>query len=99
MKVWIADYEDADQVFDKEKVMSPLPKRLQKVQDDIIHDGKVTKHFDFTGHDVEHNENFEDISLVTSDASYQVIIIIIIGIYIAPFPFIKCSKALHIVIV
>ena len=27
------------------------------------------------------------------------IIIIIIGIYIAPFPFIKCSKALHIVIV
>ena len=25
--------------------------------------------------------------------------IIIIGIYIAPFPFIKCSKALHIVIV
>ena len=24
---------------------------------------------------------------------------IIIGIYIAPFPFIKCSKALHIVIV
>ena len=28
-----------------------------------------------------------------------IIIIIIIGIYIAPFPFIKCSKALHIVIV
>ena len=27
------------------------------------------------------------------------IIMIIIGIYIAPFPFIKCSKALHIVIV
>ena len=27
------------------------------------------------------------------------LIIIIIGIYIAPFPFIKCSKALHIVIV
>ena len=30
---------------------------------------------------------------------YKKIIIIIIGIYIAPFPFIKCSKALHIVIV
>ena len=29
----------------------------------------------------------------------KIIIIIIIGIYIAPFPFIKCSKALHIVIV
>ena len=29
----------------------------------------------------------------------RIIIIIIIGIYIAPFPFIKCSKALHIVIV
>ena len=29
----------------------------------------------------------------------QIIIIIIIGIYIAPFPFITCSKALHIVIV
>ena len=28
-----------------------------------------------------------------------IIIIIIIGTYIAPFPFIKCSKALHIVIV
>ena len=28
-----------------------------------------------------------------------IIIIMIIGIYIAPFPFIKCSKALHIVIV
>ena len=28
-----------------------------------------------------------------------IIIIIIIEIYIAPFPFIKCSKALHIVIV
>ena len=29
----------------------------------------------------------------------KVIIIIIIGIYVAPFPLIKCSKALHIVIV
>ena len=28
-----------------------------------------------------------------------IIILIIIGIYIAPFPFIKCSKVLHIVIV
>ena len=29
----------------------------------------------------------------------NIIIILIIGIYIAPFPFIKCSKALHIGIV
>ena len=28
LKVWIADQEDADQVFDKEEVMSPTPKRL-----------------------------------------------------------------------
>ena len=34
-----------------------------------------------------------------SICSVVIIIIIIIGIYIAPFPFIKCSKALHIVIV
>ena len=60
--------------------MSTTPKRLQKVQDDIIHDGKVSKHLDFTGDDVvdftgddvEHNENFEDIYLLTSDASCQV---------------------------
>ena len=72
LKVWIADYEDADQVFDQEEVMSPTPKRLRKVQDDMIHDGKVSKHLDFTGDDVEHDENFEDISLLTSDASCQV---------------------------
>ena len=52
--------------------MSPTPKRLGKVQDDIIHDGKVTKHLDYTGDDLEHNENFEDISLLTSGASCQV---------------------------
>ena len=28
LKVWIADYEDADQVFDQEEVMSPTPTRL-----------------------------------------------------------------------
>ena len=38
----------------------------------MIHDGKMSKHLDFTGDDVEHNENFEDISLLTSDASCQV---------------------------
>ena len=72
LKVWIADHEDADQVFDKEEVMSPTPKRLRKVQDDIIHDGKVTKNLDLTGDDVEHDENLEDISPLTSDASCQV---------------------------
>ena len=52
--------------------MSPTPKRLRKVHDDKIHDGKVTKHFDFTGDGVEHDENFEDMSLFTSGASCQV---------------------------
>ena len=37
--------------------------------------------------------------LIPSTFPSLIIIIIIIGIYILPFPFIKCSKALHIVIV
>ena len=32
----------------------------------------MTKHLDFTGDDVEHDENLEDISPLTSDASCQV---------------------------
>ena len=60
-------------MFDKEEVISPTPKRLRNIQDVIIHDGKVTKHLDFTGDDVEHHENlYEDISLLISDASCQV---------------------------
>ena len=67
-------------------------------KDDVSLMRKLHRETDFSSKKSEASSR-KMMSLKTICVFAEIIIIIIIGIYIAPFPFIKCSKALHIVIV